>query len=158
MEKIITNDKNKEFKIKLIQKGDNYGLDNCLTHFDVDPMIEFWDVKTDQFISRYFLSTLKENQYDGCGITLCGDIPEWSVSYENKKDAIIFAEENKKNLYTLTEINDLLMEYTNDPHNHESCCYGQSDGDDTIKECDCEIYDRIEQFILWVKHTEKTNK
>ena len=54
--------------------------------------------------------------------------------------------------HSCNELMKLLNEYTRDPYNHESCSYGQSDGQDDInKECECNLYNQVEQFLLWVK-------
>ena len=59
---------------KQIRQGDKYGLNNCLTHDEPEPMVEFYLVgkgKQPWFVSRYYLLTLA----DKCrlvGLTLCG--------------------------------------------------------------------------------------
>lgn len=61
MMELIVFDKFGEFKIKLIRKGDDYGLNDCLINTG-DCLIEFY-LKTKKefyFVSRYCLDTIKE--------------------------------------------------------------------------------------------------
>lgn len=76
------------FNIRVIKKGDNYGLDDCKTHDEKDPLIEFFDPKyagqksfgpLGQFVSRYYAETLAEGSG---GLCLDGGIPDWTVSAE----------------------------------------------------------------------------
>lgn len=67
--------------VRLVEKGDKYGLNGCLTHDKGDPLVEFYDTRykhTDfgQFVSRYYLSTLLKSEN---GLCLQGDVPSWSV-------------------------------------------------------------------------------
>lgn len=79
------------FHVKLINKGEKYGLDHCLTHDKTDPLVEFYDARyvknfesLGQFVSRYYLSTLindKDNLI--CyGLNLHGGIPDWKINSE----------------------------------------------------------------------------
>lgn len=54
----------------------------------------------------------------------------------------------KPETFTIAELQKLLNEYDHDPYNHESCQYKPYDGD---YYCTCELHNRIEQFILWVR-------
>ena len=59
---------------KQIRQGDKYGLNNCLTHDEPEPMIEFYLVgkgKKPWFVSRYYMLTLK-GKCNHTGLTLCG--------------------------------------------------------------------------------------
>lgn len=84
------------FNVRRVNQGDKYGLDNCLTHKDEKPMIEFYDSRYSfhsdehgnmlgQFISRYFLENLLFNfvtekpRQDHEGICLDGGIPDWCM-------------------------------------------------------------------------------
>ena len=75
-----------KWNVRVILKGDKFGLDDCLTHEKNEPTVEFYDtthMHTDrgQFVSRYYLSTLIER--DGnYGLDLQGDVPSWKVSAE----------------------------------------------------------------------------
>ena len=89
----IKNSNGRKFNVRLVVVGDKYGLDDCLTHPDrgdkSDPLVEFYDAMQDpkkfgdrgQFVSRYYLRTLKK---DSCklsnnGLCLHGGVPEWNV-------------------------------------------------------------------------------
>ena len=58
---------------KQIRQGDRFGLNNCLTHKEPEPMIEFY-VEADNkpwFVSRYYMLTLIDKcKYNG--LCLCG--------------------------------------------------------------------------------------
>lgn len=83
-----------EWGVKLLLEGDKYGLDNCLTHDEEDPLVEFYDrqhadadAPEGQFVSRYNLSTLlKSDGYDDVnerwarGLSLHGGVEAWTVS------------------------------------------------------------------------------
>lgn len=75
------------FEVRIIEKGDSYGLNNVLTHDKDDPLVEFWDTKHDQFVSRYYKSTLLEGDNEGRGLNLHGGVPEWSVSAKGMEEA-----------------------------------------------------------------------
>lgn len=87
----ITNDEGRTFLVRAVRKGERYGLDDCLTHDEADPLIEFYDLSADpkkfgergQFVSRYYASTLAKR--DGLGLCLDGGIPEWSIDAEAMK-------------------------------------------------------------------------
>ena len=64
------------FNVRRVNQGDKYGLDNCLTHEDVLPLIEFYDARypfdkdehgnvLGQFVSRYNLSVLTHDYATG---------------------------------------------------------------------------------------------
>ncbi len=97
---IITNPGNgRQFLVRIVFKGDRYGLGDALVHRDDEPLIEFYSRKhasygesvTDpalpgfpgfgprgQFCSRYNASVLAEHRV-GAGIMLAGDVPSWNV-------------------------------------------------------------------------------
>lgn len=63
----VTNDKGRKFNVKVLFKGDTYGLNKCLTHEKEDPLVEFYDATyagaedfdpEGQFVSRYFVDTI----------------------------------------------------------------------------------------------------
>ena len=97
------------FNVRLVRKGDRYGLDDCLVHDKDEPLVEFWDATYEndprfttglgQFVSRYFLSTLTDEDGNGHklravprGIALCGHVPAWTVTGSNVADAIAAVE------------------------------------------------------------------
>lgn len=72
------------FNVTLVRKGDRYGRENCLTHAHDEPMVEFYDAglikpgfTAGQFISRYYLSTLRKHTG---GLALDLGIPQWSLT------------------------------------------------------------------------------
>ena len=57
---MITVDK---FNVRVVNKGDKFGRDFCLTHDSDKPMVEFYDsryphTEFGQFVSRYYVSTI----------------------------------------------------------------------------------------------------
>jgi len=80
-----------KYNVRIVKKGDKYGLDHKLTHNENDPMVEFYDSRYlhsefGQFISRYYIGTiLCLNGFYGRPLDngLCldgGNREEWSVS------------------------------------------------------------------------------
>jgi len=74
--------------IKILEEGDKYGLDNCLTH-EGELVVEFYDgdyafdIEDDgtvlgQFVSRYFVETILEGNNTG-GLNLMGYEPKWTI-------------------------------------------------------------------------------
>jgi hypothetical protein len=71
--------------VRIVTKGQKYGLDFCLTHQSDEPLVEFYDrdnahTEFGQFASRYYLSTLMasqvpENKY----LSLVGHVEEWQI-------------------------------------------------------------------------------
>lgn len=51
-------DEERKIKVRLVKQGDRYGLNNCVTHNETEPMIEFYDPR--HFVRRYYLSTILE--------------------------------------------------------------------------------------------------
>jgi hypothetical protein len=97
----VTNSDGRKFNVRVVAKGDSYGLDDCLTHDQVDPLVEFYDAsyanvgefsERGQFTSRYYFTTLvKAINEHKAGITLHGDIPEWNINKENLRDVMNYA-------------------------------------------------------------------
>jgi hypothetical protein len=72
-----------KFNVRIVRKGDKYGLDFCLTHKQDDSLVEFYDVRYPhtefgQFVSRYYVSTILERERNG--LCLDGGVPDWSIS------------------------------------------------------------------------------
>jgi hypothetical protein len=77
------------FNVRLVRKGDHYGLHGCLQHDDADrPLVEFYDGRFKsaepfsehgQLVSRYFASTLLEPVRGSGGLNLCGGVPAWQI-------------------------------------------------------------------------------
>jgi hypothetical protein len=82
---MITVDK---FNVRVINKGEKYGLNFCLTHNQDKPLVEFYDARYPhteygQFVSRYYVETILGDDGYGPksgGLSLDGGIPEWTVS------------------------------------------------------------------------------
>ena len=56
------NEQGKALCARIIRQGESYGFNDCLTHYESDPLIEFYYAATDKtaayFIGRYYRSTL----------------------------------------------------------------------------------------------------
>ena len=92
-----------DFTLRVVGRGDSYGRDMLLTHEGEDPLVEFydrrWSFDTDpdgtmlgQFVSRYYLSTLLDVNFDGksafdTGITLDGGT-EWRVDAQSMQGCL----------------------------------------------------------------------
>jgi hypothetical protein len=106
----IVNAQGLTFNVRLVCKGDRYGLDDGLVHDKPEPLIEFWDATYEndprftrglgQFVSRYFLGTLTgkdgfygtDHRVQSHGIVLCGHVPAWTLTAHNVVEAITAAE------------------------------------------------------------------
>ena len=67
--------------VRLVEPGDKYGLNDCLTCDKGDTYVEFYDTRyehTDlgQFVTRYYPDTVLKS---GGGLCLWGGVPSWSV-------------------------------------------------------------------------------
>ena len=78
-----------KFNVRMVFKGEGYGLNDSVIHDKDRPLVEFYDNRrgTDlgrrgQFVSRYYASTLLESENRDCGLSLYSDVPEWTVSAE----------------------------------------------------------------------------
>jgi hypothetical protein len=89
------------FTVRLVERGDRYGLHFCLIHFEPQPMVEFYDVNSraacydfvgpsdsaiaanaprlGQFVTRYNVSTLLPDIASLGGLCLHGGIPAWQI-------------------------------------------------------------------------------
>ncbi len=89
------------FLCRLVNQGDPYGADFCLTHHDPIPAVEFYDARypfchefvgtkeeaiaagapvLGQFVTRYMVSTLMDHRlHPTAGLCLNGGIPAWCV-------------------------------------------------------------------------------
>jgi hypothetical protein len=90
-----------KFNVRIVQQGDKYGLNNCLTHEQKEPLVEFYDTRYPhtefgQFVSRYNMTTLLSRKLD-IGLDLDGGIPDWKIDAESmNKVTSWLTEENKK--------------------------------------------------------------
>lgn len=88
----IVNQYGVPFNVVVVEQGGSYGRNQCLTHDEVDPLVEFYDdryhnsedwLQYGQFVSRYYASTLLEDHEDGHGLCLDGGVDAWVVSASN---------------------------------------------------------------------------
>ena len=71
--------------VRIVQKGELYGLRNCLMHVKEEPLVEFYDTRfphthLGQFVSRYPISTMIGTHPYGHGLCLDGGVPDWTIS------------------------------------------------------------------------------
>lgn len=82
---LILKDDHTDFCVRLVKKGQPYGMDWCLTHEEDRPLVEFYDMRFDhcilgQFVSRYYADTLLEGER---GLCLHGGVEAWTVNLPN---------------------------------------------------------------------------
>ena len=91
---LITNESTGiSFNVRLVRRGDKYGQNNCLTHDNDAPMVEFYDARYPysefgQFVTRYYTSTLIRRGSPARGIQLDGGSPDWSITADNERDVL----------------------------------------------------------------------
>ena len=109
----VTNRSDRPFRVVIVQKCDRYGRNNCLVHDKDDALVEFWDMSnTDlhgedgQFVSRYYLSTLKKRDQSR-GLCLDGGVACWHVTAQNVQDAIALADRLANGSITSTLLREL---------------------------------------------------
>lgn len=79
-----------KFNVRIVQEGDNYGLNNCLTHEQKEPLVEFYDsryphTEFGQFVSRYNMNTLLQRNAN-VGLDLDGGIADWKIDAKGMED------------------------------------------------------------------------
>ena len=81
-----------KFNVRVVNYGDKYGRDFCLTHDQQKPLVEFYDsryphTEFGQFVSRYYVETiLGEDKWGRAEGGLCldgGNADSWTVSAED---------------------------------------------------------------------------
>jgi hypothetical protein len=85
----IVHAKTQDFTIRVVSKGQQYGLNNCLTHDSHDHLVEFYATKWaskehgvfGQFLSRYNFSTILDSKFAG-GLRLWGDDDSTTLNAE----------------------------------------------------------------------------
>lgn len=78
-----------DFNVRIVAKGERYGLNDCLVHDKDEPLVEFFDAAQDhtvfgplgQFVSRYYRSTLIESKNHD-GLLLDTGAPHWQIGAE----------------------------------------------------------------------------
>lgn len=81
-----------KFNVRIVNEGDNYGLNNCLTHDKKGALVEFYDTRYPhtqygQFVSRYNIETILNIQHD-VGLDLDGGIPAWKINGSAMNDVV----------------------------------------------------------------------
>lgn len=87
------------FALRVVNQGDAYGRNGCLTHDKAAPMVEFYDTTyagddpdtfsghLGQFVSRYYFSTLMDTDPTR-NLALDGGIPAWTVTADSLAQAL----------------------------------------------------------------------
>lgn len=80
----VTNPQGVVFNVRILRQGEKYGLNDCLTHRDADPVVEFYvaNLKSQgwprgQLASSYYV---KDFLQIAGGLCLFGDVREWDFS------------------------------------------------------------------------------
>ena len=81
------------FHVRLIEQGETYGRNRCLTHDKADSLVEFYDARfvqgfesLGQFVSRYYVKTILEERNNNCGLCLDGGTPNWYIDANSMKE------------------------------------------------------------------------
>lgn len=77
--------------VRIIWRGERYGLNNIIEHAADTPLVEFYDAEQSvtkfgpwgQFVSRYNAATLLSREHPGMPLSLNGGLPRWTVSAEH---------------------------------------------------------------------------
>ncbi len=104
------------FNVRILRKGEKYGLEDGLTHKERKPLVEFYDYrhrndkewKRGQFVSRYYAETLLEHDVN-FGLSLDGDIPGCTVSAESMREILAWLRQ-KLRADELPKLSDRLAE------------------------------------------------
>lgn len=81
-----------KFNVRVVSRGDKYGLNFALTHNGIMPLVEFYDsryphTEFGQFVSRYYLDTII-NRDDRFALSLDGGVTAWTVPAEAMTEVI----------------------------------------------------------------------
>lgn len=98
---LVIDEPDASFIVRMVKRGQKYGLEDCLTNEKDDPLIEFYDSKSGftpygQFVSRYYCSTLLEGRRDPlstAGLNLHGGVDKWSVSADGMQKVVDWLKE-----------------------------------------------------------------
>ena len=106
----IKSDEN-TFLIRLVERGDTYGAKTgpspgmCWIHDKEGALLEFYDYDFDfdydgnkklgQFISRYYISTLRSSYTPATtiGLNLHGGVPKWTINAQGMNQVMRFVDE-----------------------------------------------------------------
>lgn len=83
--------KAEKFNVRIVSRGDKYGLNFSLTHNEDMPLVEFYDsryphTEYGQFVSRYYLDTIIN--HEGSGLSLDAGVTAWTVPAEAMSELI----------------------------------------------------------------------
>lgn len=83
---ILPNGASIPFSVRIVSKGEGYGLNEAVIHDREEPLVEFYDARHahtcyGQFVSRYYVSTVLGHP-GNYGLNLYGGVPDWSLSAE----------------------------------------------------------------------------
>lgn len=91
------------FNVRILRKGEKYGLNDDLTRDGNEPLVEFYDLDYQddywprgQFVSRYYLSTMLEHEPD-TGLDLDSGVKAWYVDKETMDQVMDWIREETKN-------------------------------------------------------------
>lgn len=97
----IMNDAGREYTVRVIFEGDEYGLNDCLVHDEEEPVVEFYDRSyffdengRGQFVSRYYMSTLLEDE-EVTGLNLEDGVPDWYIDKATMEGVVEILKEMK---------------------------------------------------------------
>lgn len=79
----FTNDEGTPFIVRIVKKGNGYGMNFCITHNEDEPLIEFYDARYmhtsyGQFVSRYYMNTILDRNQN-FGLDLYGGEADWKI-------------------------------------------------------------------------------
>lgn len=89
----FTNNKGTPFMVRIVRKGNGYGMNFCITHNEDQALVEFYDARYPhtafgQFVSRYYITTIVENSDRDCGLDLMGYEPQWKIDANTMKQIV----------------------------------------------------------------------
>ena len=101
----VQNDQGRTFAVRIVRKGDAYGLHDCLIHDEDKPLVEFYDASQDpkkfgergQFVSRYYVDTLTGRDgfgrdiRNGYALNLHGGVEAWTLDPVAASQAVDWA-------------------------------------------------------------------
>lgn len=75
------------WNVRIVHQGEKYGLDDCLTHDEQEPLVEFYDAEQDaskfgprgQFVNRYRESNIL-SMNPMRGLAVHGGVPRWTAT------------------------------------------------------------------------------
>ena len=75
--KFIDNERSQPWTIRIVEEGDKYGRDDCLTYENLFDEQASDGTMMGQFVSRYYISTIMDGK--GGGMNLMGYEPKWQI-------------------------------------------------------------------------------